>query len=71
MTKKKDQHKHKSKTKERNEKGCSVTVVVGDSIVKRVKGWELATKDDLFVVRYFPGAKADDMEWYIKPTLKN
>ena len=46
-------------------------MVVGDSIVKKVKGWELATKDDLFVVRYFPGAKADDMEWYIKPTLKN
>ena len=35
---KKDQHKHKSKTKKRNEKGRSVTVVVGDSIVKKVKG---------------------------------
>ena len=46
-------------------------MVVRDSIVKKVKGWELATKDDLFVVRYFPGAKVDDMEWYIKPTLKN
>ena len=33
---KKDQHKHKSKTKKRNEKGRSVTVVVGDSIVKKV-----------------------------------
>ena len=54
---KKDQHKHKSKTKKRNEKGRSVTVVVGDSIVKKVKGWELSTKDDLFVVRSFPGAK--------------
>ena len=32
----KDQHKHKSKTKKRNEKGRSVTVVVGDSIVKKV-----------------------------------
>ena len=68
---KKDQHKHKSKTKKRNEKGRSVTVVVGDSIVKKVKGWELSTKDDLFVVRSFPGAKTDDMESYIKPTLKN
>ena len=68
---KKDQHKHKSKTKKRNEKGRSVTVVDGDSIVKKVKGWELSIKDDLFVVRYFPGANADDTESYIKPTLKN
>ena len=68
---KKDQHKHKSKTEKRNEKGRSVTVVVGDSIVKKAKGWELSIKDDLFVVRSFPGAKTDDMESYIKPTLKN
>ena len=68
---KKDEHKHKSKTKKRNEKGHSVTVVVGDSIVKKVKGWKLSTKDDLFAVRSFPGAKTDDMESYIKPTLKS
>ena len=54
---KKDQHKHKIKTKKRNEKGRSVTVVVRDSIVKKVKGRELSNKDDLFVVRSFPGAK--------------
>ena len=46
-------------------------MVVGDSIVKKVKGWELSTKDDLFVVRFFLGAKTDDMESYIKPTLKS
>ena len=68
---KKDQHKHKNKTKKRNEKGRSVTVVVGDSIIKKVKGWELSTKDDLFAVKFFPGTNNDDMESYIKPTLKN
>ena len=68
---KKDQLKHKSKTKKRNEKGRSVTVVAGDSIVRKVKGWELSTKDDLFVARSFPGAKTDDMELYIKPALEN
>ena len=68
---KKDQHKHKSKTKKRNEKGRNVTVVVGDSIIKKVKGWELSTKEDLFVVRSFPGANTDDIESYIKPTLKS
>ena len=32
---------------------------------------KLSTKDDLFVVRSFPGAKTDGMESHIKPTLKN
>ena len=45
-------------------------MVAGDSIVKKVKGWELSIKDDLFVVRSFPGANTDDMESYIQPTLK-
>ena len=45
-------------------------MVVGDSIIKKVKVWKLSDKDDLFVVRSFPGAKTDDMEPYIKPTLK-
>ena len=69
---KKDQHKHKQKDKKkRNEKDHSVTVVVGDSIAKKVEGWESSTKDDLFVGRSFPGAKTDDMESFIKTTLKN
>ena len=46
-------------------------MVVGGFIVKKVKGWELSTKDDLFVVRSFPGTKTDDMESHIKPTFKN
>ena len=46
-------------------------MVVGDSIVKKVKGWKLSTKDDLFVLRSFLGAKTDDMESYFKATLKN
>ena len=32
-----DIHKDKIKANKRNEKGCSVTVVVGDSIVKKLK----------------------------------
>ena len=34
---KKDQHKQKNETKKTNEKVRSVTVVFGDSIVKKVK----------------------------------
>ena len=46
-------------------------MIVGDSIVKKVKSWELSPKVDLFVVNSFLGAKTDDMESYIGPTLKN
>ena len=61
---KKNQHKNKNKTKKKRkgiEKGHSVTVVVGDPIVKKVKGWELSRKDDLIFVRSFPGAKTDEI----------
>ena len=57
------------KDQKRNEKGRSVTVVVGDSIVKKVKGWGLSTKDYFFIVRLFPGVKIDEMEMYFKDTL--
>ena len=52
-------------------KGCGVSVVVGDSIVKKVKGWELSTEDYLFVVKSFPGAKTDVMGSCIKAILEN
>ena len=68
---KEDRHKHKSKANKKIKKGRSVAMVVGDSIVKKVKGWELSTKDDLFGIKYFPGAKTDDMESHIKVTLKS
>ena len=60
---KKNQHKNKNKTKKKKgiEKGHSVTVVVGDPVVKKVKGWELSRKDDLIFVRSFPGAKTDEI----------
>ena len=45
-------------------------MVGGDSIVKKVKGRELSTKDNLFVVRSFLGANNDDMGSHIKSTLK-
>ena len=49
-----------------------VTVIVGDSIVRYVKGKKLsaALKDNFVVVKAFPGASTDCMKDYIKPTLK-
>ena len=58
----------KARQKKRNEKGRSATVVaVGESIVKKVKGWELSTKDDLFVARSFPGAKRNLWNCILSP----
>ena len=53
---KKDRHTHNSKRKKEIKKDCSITVAAGSSIVKKLKGWELFTKDDLFVSRSFSGA---------------
>ena len=46
-------------------------MVVADSLVKKVKGWQLSIRHDLFVARSFPEAETDDMKPYIKSTLKN
>ena len=46
-----------------------VTVILGDSIVKDVKGWKLSD-DKNKVVKHFSGAKAKDMKSYIIPTLE-
>lgn len=47
-----------------------VVAVVGDSIIKHVKGYQLTNKDNKVVVKTFPGAKTDCMKHYIIPTLK-
>lgn len=56
----------KTKVK-KNEKGSSVTVVAGDSWIKKNDGLALCTKDGLLVVRYFPSANTNGMGLYIKP----
>ena len=48
----------------------SVTVILGDSIVKDMKGWELSYEKNKVVVKHFSGAKTKDMESYIIPTLE-
>ena len=47
-----------------------VTVMLGDSIIKDVKGWKLSDKKNKVVVKHFSGAKTKDMESYIIPTLE-
>ena len=47
-----------------------VTVILGDSIVKDVKGWKLSDDKNKVVAKHFSGAKTKDMESYIIPTLE-
>ena len=47
-----------------------VTVILGDSIVKDVKGRKLSDEKNKVVVKHFIGAKTKDVESYIIPNLK-
>ena len=43
----------------------AMTVIIGDSIIKRVQGQKFGRR----VVKYFSGASTSDMKHHIKPTL--
>ena len=47
-----------------------VTVILGDSIVKDVKGRKLSDEKNKVVVKHFVGAKTKDVESCIIPNLK-
>ena len=47
-----------------------VTVILGRSIVKDVKGWKLSDEKNKVVVKHFSGTKTKGMKSYIIPTLK-
>ena len=47
-----------------------VTVLIGDSIIKDIKGWEITDRKNKIVVRYFLGAKTNDMKSCVVPTIK-
>ena len=61
-------HRKSNKTPRKNK--LPVTVILGDSIVKDVKGWKLSEDKNKVVVKHFSGAKTKDMESYIIPTLE-
>ena len=49
-----------------------MTVVVWDSMVKGMKGWEInkKLKKDFLVIKSFPGAKSTCMDHYIMPSME-
>ena len=61
-------HKKSNKIPRKNE--LPVTAILGDSIVKDMKGWKLSDDKNKVVVKHFSGAKTKDMESYIIPTLE-
>lgn len=60
-----------NKTQNRNDNvNKQVVAVIGDSMIKHVKGYKLSNKDKKVVVKTFPGAKTNCMQHYLKPTLE-
>ena len=51
-------------------KSRDVTVILGDSIIKDGKGWEITDNSNKVVVKSFPGAATSQMKWHVKPTTK-
>ena len=51
-------------------KSRDVTVVLGDSIIKDVKGWELTDDSNKVVVKSSRGGITSQMKWHIKPTTE-
>ena len=47
-----------------------MTVIVGDSMVKNVRGWDISNQKDKVIVKSFSGATTEDMEDYLKPILR-
>ena len=47
-----------------------VTVTLGDSIIKDVKGWELTNNSNKVVLKSFHGATTSQMKWHVKSTTE-
>ena len=63
--------KYSAENSGNNKKNKNVTCIIGDSILKDVKGWELtkSMKHEYVTVKSFSGAKTECMKHYIIPTL--
>ena len=46
------------------------TNIIGDSIIKYVKGWEISSATNRVTVKSFSGASVEDMTDFIKPILR-
>ena len=61
---KRDEFKQKNKT----EKKLPVTVMLGDSLVKDINGWELSDESNKVVTKRFSGTNTTDIKSYLLAT---
>ena len=47
-----------------------MSVIIGGSIIKDIKGWELSNELEKFVVKFFGGVTTKEMELYIQPKIE-
>ena len=47
-------------------KSKDVAVILGDCIIKDVKGWELTDESNKVVVKSFRGSTTSQMKWHVK-----
>ena len=55
----------------KNSKSKNVSVIIGDSIIKDIKGWELSNESEKFVVKFFGGAITKNMESYFQLAIEH
>ena len=48
-----------------------MTVILGDSLVKDVKVWNLSDENNKVVKKHFSGANTYEMKSYIQPAISN
>ena len=56
------------KQKNKTQKKLPVTVILYDSLVKDIKGWELSDESSKVVTKHFSGANTTDVKSYLLPT---
>ena len=62
--------KSNSPNKTSKQRKNHITSILGDSMVKDVKGWEISDEQHKVVVKSFSGATTKHMETYVKPSLE-
>ena len=63
-------HSKKEMKDKKIRKSRDVIVILGDSIIKDVKGWELTDDLNKVVVKSFRRATTSQMKWHVKPTTE-
>ena len=74
VPKEKDTKHDTEKEATKDAKQKHTTVIIGDSMIKNVKPWELkhrCEKNERIYVKSFSGANVDQMKHYVKPTIED